>query len=156
MFNKDMFLLNTEDNKAEREHLLHVVGIAVGKILASRRPEAKKLACFLPAHHDHQNSNRKLTPALTFIIKPYPYQETKNPDTIKLMIRIQRKYLQSVARSLGNDPKFLNLLKLLEDPDADSDEREMAEEEVKAAVMVFGEWLGHGDLLTAPPNCVLY
>ena len=148
MFNKDIFLLNIEDNKAEREHLLHVVGIAVGKILASRRPEAKKLACFLPAHHEHQNSNRKLTPALTFIIKPYPYQEMKNPDTIKLMIRIQRKYLQSVARSLGDDPKFLHLLKLLEDPDADTDEREMAEEEVKTAVMVFGEWVGHGDLLT--------
>ena len=148
MFRKDVFLLNSEDNKAEKEHLLHVVGTAVCKILASRRPEAKKLAHFLPAHHHHQNSNRKLTPALTFIMKPYPYQETKNPDTIKLMIRIQRQYLQSVARSLGNNPKFLHLLKLLEDPDADTDEREMAEEEVKAAVMVFGEWVGHGDLLT--------
>ena len=62
--------------------------------------------------------------------------------------RIQRQFLQSVARSSGNDPKFLSLLRLLEDPDADSDEREKAEEDVKAAVLVYGEWVGHGDLLT--------
>ena len=63
-------------------------------------------------------------------------------------LRIQRQFLQSVARSLGNDPKFLHLLRLLEDPDADNDEREKAEEDVKAAVLVYGEWVGHGDLLT--------
>ena len=63
-------------------------------------------------------------------------------------LRIQRKFLQSVGRSLGNDPKFLRLLQLLEDPDTDNDEREKAEEDVKAAVLVYGEWVGHGDLLT--------
>lgn len=87
MFNKDMVLLNTEENKSEREHFQYVVAVAIGKILASRRQVAKKLTSFLPTHHVHQNSGKNLTPALTFIIKPYPYQETKNPDTIKLLIR---------------------------------------------------------------------
>ena len=70
-------MLGEEANTVEREHLLYVVGVTVGKILASKRPEAKKLMKYLPAHHKHQNSDVKQTPAITFIIKPYPYQETK-------------------------------------------------------------------------------
>ena len=81
-------------------------------------------------------------------LKPYPYQETRNPDTIKLLIRIQRQFLKSVAKSKGDSPDFLKLLKLLEDPDAEEETREAAEEEVKRTVLEFGEWVGHGDLLT--------
>ena len=148
LFNKDQFLLNAEENKAEKKHFLEVVGVAIGKILASRRPEAKKLAKFLPAHHRHENSDLKLTPAITFILKPYPYQETRNPDTIKLLVRIQRQFLQAVAKSKGDDPDFLKLLPMLENPDLDTTEREDAELKVMEAVLMFGEWVGHGDLLT--------
>ena len=77
LFGKEQVLLGEEANTVEREHLLYVVGVTVGKILASKRPEAKKLMKYLPAHHKHQNSDVKQTPAITFIIKPYPYQETK-------------------------------------------------------------------------------
>ena len=77
LFSKEQVLLGTEENKMEREHFLYVVGVVVGKVLASRRSDAKKLAKHLPAHHDHQNSDVVPTPAITFIIKPYPYQETK-------------------------------------------------------------------------------
>ena len=76
-FSKEQVLLGAEQNKEEREHLLYVVAVAAGKILASTRPEAKKLAGYLPAHHNHQNGHLKPTPAITFILKPYPYQETK-------------------------------------------------------------------------------
>ena len=148
LFTPKLVLLNTEENNAEKEHFENLVAVAVGRILASRRQEAKKLAKFLPAHHTHQNSDRKLTPALTFILKPYPYQETKNPDTIKLLIRIQRQFLQAVARSKGDDPEFIHLLKVLEDADADNEEREKAEDIVKKEVDEYGEWIGHGDLLT--------
>ena len=65
----------------------------------------------LSVHHEpcqpntsnmHANSERKLIPAMTFILKPYLYQETKNPDTIKILIRIQRQFLRSVAKSKGD------------------------------------------------------
>ena len=148
MFTKDMLLMNTEENKAEKEHFQYLVAVGIGKVLALRRQHAKKLGEFLPDHHLHQNSSRNLSPALTFIMKPYALQETRNPDTIKLLIKMQRQYLQSVARSLHNDATFLHLLQLLEDAEADSEDRERAEDVVKAAVLKFGEWVGHGDLLT--------
>ena len=147
-FNKEQVLLSAEVNKLEREHFHEVIGVAVGKVLASRRPEAKKLLQFLPAHHNHEHSGRKLTPALTFILKPYPYQETKNPDTIKLLLRIQRQFLQAVAKSRSHDPDFVKLLQLLEDTDVMVEDREEAEHKVKEAVQIYGEWVGHGDLLT--------
>ena len=40
------------------------------------------------------------------------------------------------------------MLKLLEDTDADIEKREEAEGLVMEAVLEFGEWIGHGDLLT--------
>ena len=147
-FCKEQVLLGTEQNRDEREHLLYVVGVAAGKILASNRPEAKKLAGYLPAHHNHQNAHLKPTPAITFILKPYPYQETKNPDMIKLLIRIQRQFLQAVAKTMENDPDFIAKHRLLEDPDADSEVRESAEKDVMEVVLKFGIWIGAGDLLT--------
>ena len=148
LFDREQILLGSPENKAEREHFLEVIAVAVGKILAARRPEAKKFLKFLPAHHTHENSDVKLTPAVTFILKPYPYQETKNPDTIKLLVRIQRQFLEAVAKSMGDDPSFCKLLKILEDPDVDTEERETAEALVMKAVLKYGEWVGHGDLLT--------
>ena len=56
--------------------------------------------------------------------------------------------MRTVARSKGDDPSFLNLLKMLEDPEATETEREAAEVEVKAACLEFGELILHGDLLT--------
>ena len=147
-FSKEQVLLGAEHNKEEREHLLSVIGVAAGRILAANRPEAKKLADHLPAHHTHKNSHLKPTPAITFILKPYPYQETKNPDMIKLLIRIQRQFLHSVAKALGSEPDFLEKLRLLEDPDVENDVREQAEESVKKVVLEFGVWIGSGDLLT--------
>ena len=148
LFCKEEVLLGAEQNKEERDHLLYVVGVAAGKILASNRPEAKKLASYLPAHHLHQNSHLKPTPAITFILKPYPYTETKNPDMIKLMIRIQRQFLHAVAKAQECEQDFLVKLKLLEDPDAENEVRENAEKEVKEVVLKFGVWIGAGDLLT--------
>ena len=70
LFSIEQILLGSQENTAEREHFLEVVAVSVGKILASRRSEAKNLSKFLPAHHNHENSCVKLTPAITFIIKP--------------------------------------------------------------------------------------
>ena len=148
LFTKDQVLLGLEQHKEERDHLLYVIAVAAAKVLVDARPEASKLAKFLPAHHHHQNSSKKLVPALSFIVKPYPYQETKNPDTIKLLIRIQRQFLKSVSKSKGDDPDFLQLLIILEDTDAPVEKREAAELLVMEAVLIFGVWVGHGDLLT--------
>jgi hypothetical protein len=113
LFCKEEVILGSDQNKLEREHFMEVIAIAVGRVLASRRPEAKKLLQFLPAHHKHQNSGKKLMPALTFIVKPYPYCETKNPDTIKLLLRIQRQFLEAVAKSrCDDDPEFGKLLSI--------------------------------------------
>jgi hypothetical protein len=153
LFCKEEVLLGSDQNKLEREHFMEVIAIAVGRVLASRRPEAKKLLQFLPAHHKHQNSGKKLTPALTFIVKPYPYCETKNPDTIKLLLRIQRQFLEAVAKSrCDDDPEFGKLLPLLEDAELEVERREEAENMVKEAVQIYGEWVGHGDLLTGMSN----
>ena len=75
-------------------------------------------------------------------------QETKNPDTIKLLLRIQRQYLKCVAKSREDEVSFLQILNILEDTDADTEKREDAEKYVMEAVLEFGEWIGHGDLLT--------
>ena len=148
-FNKDQVLLGLDQHKEERDHLLKVIAIAAAKVLVEARPQAfKHLAKYLPAHHAHENSEKKLLPAISFILKPYPYQETKNPDTIKLLIRIQRQFLRCVAKSKGDDPTFTQMLIILEDMDALTEEREAAERSVMTAVLVFGEWVGHGDLLT--------
>ena len=148
LFNKGQVLLGLDQNKEERDHLLYVIGVAAGRVIAEVRPEAAKLKKFLPAHHKHENSEKKITPAMAFIIKPYALQETKNPDTIKLLLKIQRQYLRSVAKSKGDDPSFLNLLRVLEDAEIDEPEREAAEETVKIACLEFGELVLHGDLLT--------
>ena len=145
---KDQVLLGLPQHKDERDHLLHVIAISAVKVLATTQPEAKKLAKYLPNHHKHHNSDKELVPAISFILKPYPYQETKNPDTIKLLLRIQRQFLQCVAKAKENDSDFLKLLVLLEDEEASEEVREAAEEEVMEAVLAFGVWVGHGDLLT--------
>ena len=118
------------------------------KVIGDARTEAAKLKKLLPPHHKHENSDRDLSPALTFIVKPYAYQETKNADTIQLLIKMQRSYLEAVAAFKGNCPKFLRLLRILEDPDIDEDTRHAAELEVKEACLEYGELILHGDLLT--------
>ena len=148
LFCKEEVLLGSERNKEELEHFRYVVAVAAGKILASIRPDAKILGKYLPRHHKHENSNKKLSPAITFILKPYPYQETSNPDMIKLLVRIQRQFLNAVAKTQQLDPSFAKMLTLLEEPEADLEEREKAEEHVKSVVQRYGEWIGGGDLLT--------
>ena len=148
LFSKEQVLLGSDQNQSELEHFRYVVGVAVGRVLVSRRSNAKVLAKHLPSHHIHRHSDKNLSPALTFILKPYPYQETKNPDMIKLMIRIQRSYLQTVGRCMKEGSDYQQKLELLEDVDADPEEREEAEKYVMEVAMRYGEWLGGGDLLT--------
>ena len=82
------------------------------------------------------------------IQKPYPLQETKNSDTVRLLIRLQRKYLRDVASWRKDDPDFVKNLKLLEDCEAEAAVRKAAETSVKAVCLEYGEFIAHGDLLT--------
>ena len=93
LFKKELILLGSEENCSEKEHFLKTIAIIAAKVLLKGRPAASAFAKFLPRHHEHENSSKVLVPAVTFIVKPYPYQETKNPDTIKLLLRLQRQYL---------------------------------------------------------------
>ena len=88
LFSKEQVLLSSEENKSELDHFLYVSALAACRVLAAIRPEAKRLTNHTPNHHKHENSSKKLTPATTFILKPYPYMETSNPDMIKLLLRI--------------------------------------------------------------------
>ena len=148
LFSKEQVLMGLEQNTEERDHLMYVIAVAAGRTIAEARPVALKLKQFLPSHHDHENSDRKLTPSMTFILKPYALQETRNPDTIKLLISIQRQYLRAVAKSKEDEPSFLQMVKLLEDAEANEAEREAAELAVKTACLAFGETVLHGDLFT--------
>ena len=148
LFKEDLVLLGRDENRAEREHLLYVVALAAAKVIVRGRPIANSFAKFIPRHHHHENSEKKVVPAITFIVKPYPYQETQNSDTIKLLVRLQRKFLKSVAKSRGDDPEFLRLLVIIEDENISDLERELAEKLVMEAVLEHGVWIGHGDLLT--------
>ena len=56
--------------------------------------------------------------------------------------------MRCVAKSRGDDVSFIQLLNTLEDNDVDIAYREDAERIVLEAVLEFGEWVGHGDLLT--------
>ena len=148
LFKEDLVLLGRDENRAEREHLLYVVALAAAKVIVRGRPIANSFAKFIPRHHHHENSEKKVVPAITFIVKPYPYQETQNSDTIKLLVRLQRKFLKSVAKSRGDDPEFLRLLEIYEDENVSDLERELAEKLVIEAVLEHGVWIVHGDLLT--------
>ena len=74
LFNKEVVLLGSEQNRSELEHFKYVVGVAVGRVLASRRSNAKLLTKHLPPHHSHQGSklnklSQKLGVHLSFSIK---------------------------------------------------------------------------------------
>lgn len=74
LFDKKLLLMDEAENRDERDHLLTVIGLEAAKVLVAARPNASVLSKYLPRHHKHQNSDKKLTPALSFILKPYPYQ----------------------------------------------------------------------------------
>ena len=99
LFSKEELFLGNKKHEKEVKHLKKVLAIGVARILSDARPEARHLQKLLPKHHEHENSKKELSPALTFILKPYPYQETKNPDTIKLLLRLQRQFLRYAYRS---------------------------------------------------------
>jgi hypothetical protein len=150
LFRLDMILLNSEENVEEWRHLSKdVVAVGVGRVLARLRPEvAGLLAKYLPRRHRHMGSGRELVPADMFIETPYPYQETLNSDTVLLCLRRQRKYLQRVASWRGESADFLADLVLLEDAEAEMEDRVAAEERVKQICLEYGEDISHGDLLT--------
>ena len=149
LFNMDTIMLSDTANKKERDHLKEdVIATGVGLLLAKERPEAKKLAKFLPKHHHHSNEKQKLTPAQIVIQKPYPLTETKNSHACRLMILKQRKHLAQVAIWKKYDPKVMKDISLLEDKDAVVAEREAAEQRMKVLSREYGECLDNGDLLT--------
>ena len=75
LFSMNLVLLGLEENIEERDHLLEVICIEAAKVLAKSRPSAAAVfSKHLPHHHHHENNQKKLTPAVTFIRKPYPYQ----------------------------------------------------------------------------------
>ena len=148
LFHENQVLLGSELNRKELDHFKYVVGTIVGKVIGENRSHASKLKKLMPIHHHHENSGRPLSSAITFIVKPYPYNETKNADTIKLLVKVQDSYLKSVAEFYGNSPEILNSLKALEDQDISEEEREVAEVRMKQACLDYGELIMHGDLLT--------
>ena len=92
LFRLDTVLLSHPLNREEREHLVELVCNGVGHILAKERPEvAKVLSKHLPRRHKTMNSGKKLTAAQVVVNKPYPYQETKNSDTVLLCLQRQRQ-----------------------------------------------------------------
>ena len=106
LFRKELVLLGCEENTEELNHIMKIMAMCAADVIAKGRPAARILSKFLPSHHEHSTSSMKLVPAHTFILKPYPYQETNNADTIKLLLRIQRHFLKSVAKAMGDDPAF--------------------------------------------------
>ena len=129
LFKPETVLLNIDENKEEKDHLLYVIAVGVARVLARVVPEeAKGLGKFMPRHHTHANSGRVLAPAEVVIDTPYPYMETKNADTIQLCLKRQRKYLKRVATFVGHEAKFMKNLALLEDGEAAKEVREAAEQ----------------------------
>ena len=150
LFCLDTVLLSHAVNQEEKQHLINdVLAVGVGHILVKERPEqAKVLARHLPRRHRHANSGKKLTPAQVVVIKPYPYMETKNSDTVLLCLQRQRLYLRRVASWMQNDKEFMKDLMLLEDLEVEEVVRVAAEKKVMATCLVYGENISHGDLLT--------
>jgi hypothetical protein len=150
MFKMDELLLAMEVNKPEKNHLLrNVLAPGFGRVLADRRPErAGKLAKLLPKHHKHLHSGATVKPAVFSVAKTYPFTETKHSDMIQLVLRVQKEHLREVARYMGDHPEFHAKLAVLTDKDAPVEVREAAEAEVQFACRLFGEFVGHGDLLT--------
>ena len=72
LFRKELVLLGCEENTEERIHIMKVIALCAAKVLADGRPDAKILSKFIPSHHDHSTSSKKLVPASSFILKPYP------------------------------------------------------------------------------------
>ena len=149
LFRLDTVLLSHPLNREEREHLVELVCNGVGHILAKERPEvAKVLSKHLPRRHKTMNSGKKLTAAQVVVNKPYPYQETKNSDTVLLCLQRQRLYLHRVASWMKHDENFMKDLLLLEDSSVKEEVRVEAEQRVKSVCLVYGENISHGDQLT--------
>ena len=149
LFSLTTVLLSHALNKEEKDHLVKLVANGVGHILAKERPEAAKvLAKYLPRRHTHLNSGKKLTPAQVVVNKPYPYQETKNSDTVLLCLQRQRLYLHRVASWMKHEKQFMQDLVILEDSSVKKEVRIEAENRVKAICLVYGENISHGDQLT--------
>ena len=148
LFNLKQVLIDDESHKAELDHILKIAANTVGRLLGQRLKHLKVLTNFLPLHYKHQNSELPKQPANIMIMKLEGLQETVNSEMVEYLDKIQMEFLLEVAEGAPNKIEYLEDIKVIQDKDVSSKDREEAEERVKKEVKKHGSWIGHGDLLT--------
>ena len=148
MFNKETFLLTSEQNQSSLDHYKKVVAITIGIILSKRVPGASFLKHFLDDHYDHPNQDLKPKPALLFIQKPLYLHEIKTDEMIEIAKEVQLDFLKLTAELVQDKVEFLEDLNLIQKEDCEVLVREAAEKRIHTAVIEAGEYIGNGDYLT--------
>ena len=140
--------LTAKSNENLLNHHKKVTAIVVGRKLAESVPDASKLKRFLTNHYQHPNSDHEVKPAILFSKPPQYYNEIINTEMCDMLDQVQLDYLHLIAELLPNKTAYLDDLKLIQDSDCETSERESAEERVAGFCLDAGEYIGHGDLLT--------
>lgn len=149
-FSLDNILLTSPGNEQRLEHLKTVVAITLGRLFSDNIPGVSWMKSVLPNHYSHPNSNSTKKPAILYTKKPLYLSEQVNSEMIELCEREQVSFLQLVGASLPPEERlqYSEDLCIIQAEECDVDVREAAEARVHEAVLVAGEWIGHGDLLT--------
>ena len=80
--------------------------------------------------------------------KPQYLQETKNTDIVRIVEQEQLDYLRLVGEQACDKPAFLIDLDIIRDCEGLEEVRTAAEERMREACKCYGEYIGHGDLLS--------
>ena len=146
LFSPDLLLINSERNREAKEQIDKVVAITLGRIFAREIPELKWMLKLLPNHYNSQG--RILKPSVLLTKKPLYLQETKNTDIVKIVQQEQLDFLRLVGEQVLDKDAFMRDLDTIRDKESDEEVRVAAENRVHAAAKSYGEFIGHGDLLT--------
>ena len=149
-FSPEDILLTSSKNIDLKTHFDNVVTVTIGKIIAEALPEFKWLFKSLPRHHEHPHSNTSCNRSEIHTLKPLYLQESKNRDMIDIVVSLQNNFLDIVSENCDDKNKFRECLakaRLVSTPD-EREEAKKAEDYIHKTIDKFGEFVGHGDLLT--------
>jgi hypothetical protein len=148
LFKLETLDLTAKSNENLLNHHKKVTAIVVGRKLAETCPVAVKLKRFFTNHYSHPTSDNEVTPAILFSKPPQYYNEIVNTEMCAMLDQVQLDFLDLQAELIPNKEAYLEDLKLIQNFDCETSEREDAEKRVAQACLEAGEYIGHGDLLT--------
>ena len=146
LFSTDLLLIKSDRNREAKEHLDKVITITLGRIFAKEVPDLKWMVKVLPNHYNTEEA--ELKPSVLLTKKPQYLQETKNSDIVRIVEQEQLDFLLLLCEQVEDKAALIRDLDTIRDSECEEDPRVAAEIRVHEAAKAFGEYIGHGDLLT--------